>query len=316
MKVLFMGTPDFAVGTLEALLEAGHDVVGVITQQDRPQGRKMELKPTAVKAAALAHGLDVYQPSRIRNNPEVMTLLERLQPDVGVVAAYGQIIPAEILHFPRYGCLNVHASLLPKYRGAAPIQWAVIDGEKESGVTIMQMDEGLDTGDMLAKAVLPLASDETGGSLFDRLAKAGAELLVRTLEDLEKGGLHPTVQPAESPTPYARMLTKADGRIDWTQKAAAIECLVRGVNPWPGAYTYLDGKMLRIWKSRVCTADEESRCSSGQPGTVASSENGRLIVRTGEGLLEITELQLEGKKRMPAADFLRGKAVSEGTVLG
>ncbi len=318
MKIIYMGTPDFAVGALEELIARGHEIVGVITQTDKPVGRKQELKPTAVKACALSHGLDVFQPKRVKNNPEVMAYLQEKNPDVIVVAAYGKIIPKEVLDFPKYGCLNVHASLLPKYRGAAPIQWAVIDGEEKSGVTIMQMDEGLDTGDMIAKVEVPLAADETGGSLFDRLAEAGAKLIADTLVEVEAGNIHPEKQPEESPTPYARMITKEDGRIDWDQNADVIERLIRGVNPWPCAFTSLNGKGLKIWESHVTVApmrDDDPTGSSGAGIVLAADEQG-LQVATGNGVLCITELQLEGKKRMKAADFLRGHAVEVGTVLG
>ena len=313
MRVVYMGTPDFAVGTLEAILAAGHEVAGVVTQQDKPVGRKQELKPTAVKACALAHNLPVYQPAKVRNNPEFFETLKELAPEVIVVAAYGQIIPKEVLELPKYGCLNVHASLLPKYRGAAPIQWAVIDGEEKSGVTIMQMNEGLDTGDMIAKTELTLDAEETGGSLFDRLAEAGAKLLVETLVKVEQGDIHPEPQPAESTTAYARMITKNDGRIDWNSSAVAIERLVRGLNPWPSAFTSLNGKGLKIWKSQVVT---ENAGQEKAPGCVLAAGAEGLDVQTGDGVLRITELQLEGKKRMAAGDFLRGHGIPAGTVLG
>ncbi|MCC6095418.1 MAG: methionyl-tRNA formyltransferase [Eubacterium sp.] len=313
MRIVFMGTPDFAVGTLLAMADAGHEIVGVVTQTDKPVGRKQELKPTAVKAAALERGFTVYQPAKLRKNPEFLETLKGLVPDVIVVAAYGKIIPKEILSLPKYGCLNVHASLLPKYRGAAPIQWAVIDGEEKSGVTIMQMNEGLDTGDMLATVEVPITADETGGSLFDKLAAAGAKLLVETLPKVEAGTLHPVKQPEESPTPYARMIRKEDGKIDWSLPAARIECLVRGMNPWPSAFTSLNGKGLKIWKSHLDHTVPAN--PAAVPGTVLSIDGG-LLVQTGDGVLCITELQLEGKKRMQASDFLRGHAVETGTVLG
>ena len=247
MKIIFMGTPDFAVGTLEALHEAGHEVTLVVSQPDKPKGRGHELQPTPVKAAAERLGLPVFQPVKVREATEV---LEQTEADVMVVAAFGQLIPSGILHMKKYGCINVHASLLPKYRGAAPIQWAVIDGEKESGVTIMQMDEGLDTGDMLAKAVVPLDEKETGGSLFDKLSIAGAKLCVETLAKLEKGEITAEKQ-GESPTAYASMLKKSMGNIDWTKDAVSIERLVRGLNPWPSAYTTLNGKTMKIWQCDV-----------------------------------------------------------------
>ncbi|MEE8886345.1 MAG: methionyl-tRNA formyltransferase [Eubacteriales bacterium] len=314
MKIVFMGTPDFAVGTLEALIRAGHEVAAVVTKVDKPVGRKMELRPSPVKVCAVKNGIKVLQPAKIRGNAEFMDELKSISPDVIVVAAYGKIIPKEILELPKYGCLNVHASLLPKYRGAAPIQWAVIDGEKESGVSIMQMNEGLDTGDVIAKTVVPLDEKETGGSLFDRLAKAGAELLVETLPKVEKGEITPVPQPAESPTPYARMIRKEDGRIDWTKSAAVIERLVRGMNPWPSAFTHYNGKMLKIWEADVLP-EEEDDPDHPEPGTVVRAGDDGILVSTGSGLLCIRELQLEGKKRMKAADFLRGHQLEPGVKL-
>lgn len=315
-----MGTPDFAVGTLEAILAAGHEVVGVVSQPDRVKGRKKELQPTEVKAAALAHGLAVYQPEKVRD-PEFIALLRKLDPDVIVVAAFGQIIPGEILEMPRYGCLNVHASLLPSYRGAAPIQWAILDGQKETGVTIMKMGEGLDTGDMLMQESIEIAPDETGGSLFDKLSTLGGELLTETLELAGEDALVPEKQPEESPTDYARMITKADGLIDWTQDAAVIERYVRGLNPWPSAYTRLDGKILKIWKADVVSDSSffgEGVRGKEKPGTIPDSSAGAqkgLPVLAGKGVLLIRELQLEGKKRMSAEEFLRGRRIPAGTVL-
>lgn len=305
-----MGTPDFAVGALDSLVAAGHEVAAVITQPDKPKGRKKTLTPPPVKVRALEHGLQVYQPARVREAACIERLKE-ISPDVIVVAAFGQIIPKEILELPRYGCINVHASLLPKYRGAAPIQWAVIDGEKESGVTLMRMDEGLDTGDMIARTVIPLAEDETGGSLFDRLSEAGAKLLTDTLPLVEQGKVQYEPQPRESPTPYARMMTRELGRIDWNRPAAELERLVRGLNPWPAAYTSLHGKQLKLWKTRIGNAEAE-----GSPGEILEASGGALAVRTGDGVLEILELQLEGKKRMDAEAFLRGCRIGKGTVLG
>ena len=309
-----MGTPDFAVPSLEALTAAGYEVAAVFTQPDKPKGRSGKMAFSAVKEAALAHGLQVYQPKRIRN-PENIDLLREIAPDVIVAVAFGQILPREIVELPPYGCINVHGSLLPKYRGAAPVQWAVIDGEKESGVTIMRMDEGLDTGDMLLKSVCELAPDETGGSLFDRLKEEGARALIKALKGLEEGSITPEKQPAESPTPYARMLTKEMGLIDWSQSALSIERLVRGLDPWPSAWTYLNGKQLKIWKTRVCPAgpDEAAGCS---PGTVVEVDKESFTVQTGEGTLQILALQLEGKKRMDTAAFLRGARVEEGMILG
>ena len=268
MKIIFMGTPDFAVGTLRSLAEAGHEITLVVSQPDKPKGRGHAMVPTPVKAVAEELGIPVFQPVKIR---EAKDVLEKTEADVCVVAAFGQIIPASILHMKKYGCINVHASLLPKYRGAAPIQWAVIDGEKESGVTIMQMDEGLDTGDMLAKAIVPLDGKETGGSLFDKLSEAGGRLCVETLAKLEKGEITPEKQ-GESPTAYASMLDKKMGNIDWNKSAVVIERLVRGLNPWPSAYTHLDGKTLKIWACDVLP-QSASKGESGEilyrPGTVS-----------------------------------------------
>lgn len=310
MKIIFMGTPDFSVGTLEALLAAGHEITLVVSQPDKPKGRGHELMPTPVKEAALKHGLPVYQPKKVRD-PEVVRKLRETEADVMVVIAFGQIIPKEILEMKRYGCINVHASLLPKYRGAAPIQWAVIDGEKESGVTIMQMDEGLDTGDMLLKGSLTLAPDETGGSLFDRLSTLGAELCVEALERMEKDELKPEKQ-GESPTAYARMLTKEMGCLDWSQSAEKLERLIRGLNPWPSAYTRLGDKTLKIWSARVCEKPE----GSVSCGEIFRVNKDGFFVACGEGALEITELQLQGKKRMDTGAFLRGFHLEPGARLG
>ena len=250
MRVVFMGTPDFAVGTLNALLQSRHQVVAVVTQPDKPKGRGKAMQFTPVKEVAVRAEIPVLQPKRVRE-PEVVEEIRQFHPDVIVVVAFGQLIPKAILDMPQYGCVNVHASLLPKYRGAAPIQWAVIDGEEKSGVTTMQMDEGLDTGDMLLTEEVVLDPQETGGSLFDKLSEVGAGLLLKTLDELEAGNVHPQKQPSESTTAYAAMLTKKMGEIDWTQSAVQIERLVRGLNPWPSAYTHLGQKTLKIWRAAV-----------------------------------------------------------------
>lgn len=308
MKVIFMGTPDFAVGTLKKLIASEHEVVGVVTQPDKPKGRGKAMQFTPVKEVAVEAGIPVFQPRKVRD-PEVVKTLGELRADVIVVVAFGQIIPESILTLTPYGCINVHGSLLPKYRGAAPIQWAVINGEKESGITTMQMDVGLDTGDMLLKKVVPLAEDETGGSLFDKLSAAGADLLLLTLEKLEKGEIIPEKQ-GESPTEYAKMLTKEMGNIDWTKDAASIERWIRGLNPWPSAYTGLEGKTLKIWKASVLSEDTDK-----MPGTVVEVGKNCLKVQTGKGLLAIEELQMAGKKRMDIGAFLRGNTVKEGILL-
>ena len=306
MKIVFMGTPDFAVGTLHALAESEHEILAVVTQPDKPKGRGKALQPTPVKEEALRYGIPVYQPKKVREE-EFQAVLRELNPDLIVVVAFGQLIPKSILELPRYGCVNVHASLLPKYRGAAPIQWAVIDGEKESGVTIMKMDEGLDTGDMIAKAVVPLAADETGGSLFDKLSQIGAQLLIDTIPALEAGTAVCEKQPQESPTPYAAMLNKKMGLIDWNQDASVIECLIRGLNPWPSAYTYLKGKTLKIWQAKVVERQQEA-----EPGTVICVDKKQLVVACKTNALFIQRLQLEGKKQMETEAFLRGYTIDSG----
>lgn len=308
MKVIFMGTPDFSVGTLEALIRAGHDVVLAVTQPDKPKGRGGKMQFPPVKEKALAYGIPVFQPEKVRE-PACVEELGKYGADVIVVVAFGQILPREILELTPYGCINVHASLLPKYRGAAPIQWAIIDGEQVTGVTTMQMDEGLDTGDMLLKTEVPVEKDETGGSLHDKLAQTGASLCVKTLEQMEKGQIHPEKQ-GESPTKYAKMLDKKLGCIDWNKDAESIERLIRGLNPWPSAYTQWDGKIMKLWKAE--TVDRES----GLPcGTVAEVTKHDFSIQTGKGMLRVEELQVPGKKRMTADAFLRGYHLEKGTVL-
>lgn len=310
MKVIFMGTPEFSVGTLEALIEAGHEVALAVTQPDKPKGRGGKMQYTPVKEAALKHGIPVFQPKKVRE-PECVEELKQYNADIIVVIAFGQILPKEILEMTPFGCVNVHASLLPKYRGAAPIQWAVIDGEEVSGVTTMQMDEGLDTGDMLLKTEIRLDEKETGGSLHDKLAAAGAELCVRTLKGLEEKSVVPKPQ-GESPTAYARMLDKKLGNIDWSRDAESIERLVRGLNPWPSAYTNWDGKVMKIWEAR---AEKRAAEAGGVPGTVISVEKDGFCVETGDGVLKVLALQIPGKKRMEADAFLRGYEIAPGTVL-
>lgn len=307
MKIIFMGTPEFSVGTLEALLKAGHEVVLAVTQPDKPKGRGKEMQHPPVKAAALKYGIDVYQPVRVRR-PECVEELRKYNADIMVVVAFGQILPKEILEMTMYGCINVHASLLPKYRGAAPIQWSIIEGEEVTGVTTMQMDEGLDTGDMLLKTVVPIEATETGGSLHDKLAKAGAELCVETLEALKDGTVEPKKQ-GETPTAYAKMLTKNLGDIDWTQPADQIEHLIRGLTPWPCVYTHWGDKVMKIWSAKVIPLSSDAK-----PGTVLENGRDAIIVQTGKDALEILELQLPGKKRMDAAAFLRGYHIEKGTV--
>lgn len=305
MKIIFMGTPDFAVRTMEALLAAGHEIVLAVTQPDKPKGRGKAVQFSEVKTAALAHQIEVYQPRRIREQ-ECVEYLRRYEAQIIVVAAFGQILPKEILEMPKYGCINVHASLLPKYRGAAPIQWAVLNGEKTAGVTIMQMDVGLDTGDMLEKVELPLAEDETGGSLFEKLADAGANLCVQTVAHIQDGMVTRTKQD-ETQATHVGMITKSMGKIDWTKSAVQIERLIRGLNPWPSAFTTLDGKNMKIWKAAILPGGD-----SGQAGQVIFVNKSQLVVQTGEGQLSLLEVQLEGKKRMAVDAFLRGYQVACG----
>ena len=311
MKVVYMGTPDFAVPPLEALVKSGYEVTAVVTQPDKPKGRGKTLMPTPVKEEAMKHEIPVYQPLKVRD-PEFVEILEKLTPDIIVVAAFGQIIPKKILDMPKYGCINIHASLLPKYRGAAPIQQAVIDGEKESGVTIMRMGVGLDTGDMISRVTVPIEKEETGGSLFDKLAQAGAELLTETLPSIENGTAVYEKQPEESPTPYAAMITKKMGLIDFSKSAEELERLVRGLNPWPSAYTFLDGKTLKVWKSTVEKSEDGGKAV---PGTIVSVDKAGIHVSCGKDVLVLREVQLEGKKRMGTDAFLRGYQVTEGTIL-
>ena len=309
MRVIFMGTPDFSVGTLEALIAAGHEVCLAVTQPDKPKGRGGKMQYTPVKEKALFYNIPVYQPKRVRD-PECVEELRKYNADVMVVVAFGQILPKEILEMTPYGCINVHASLLPKYRGAAPIQWAIIEGEEVTGVTTMQMDEGLDTGDMILKTEVPVAADETGESLHDKLAAAGAALCVETLKALEDGTAVREKQ-GESPTAYAKMLTKELGDIDWAEPAVKIERIVRGLNSWPSAYTHWNGKVMKIWRA----AAEASEAADVQPGTVVSVEKESFAVQAGDGVLRVLEVQMPGKKRMDAGAFLRGNTMEPGELL-
>lgn len=307
MRVIFMGTPEFSVGTLEALIEAGHEVVLAVTQPDKQKGRGKAVQFPPVKECALAHGIPVFQPKRVRE-PECIEELRKYHADVMVVVAFGQILPKEILEMPKYGCVNVHASLLPKFRGAAPIQWAIIDGEEVTGVTTMLMDVGLDTGDMLLKTEVSVDAKETGGSPHDKLAAAGGELLERTLIGLEAGTIVPEKQDDSQAGEYARMLDKELGHIDFNQPAVVIERLIRGLNPWPSAYTYIDGKTLKIWEAEVL--DRNYGCEYGEVAEVTRSS---LIIQTGIGALSVKSVQLEGKKRMDIAAFLNGYTIEKGT---
>ena len=308
MRAVFMGTPDFAVPTLQKMIDMGIEVTAVVTQPDKAKGRGKKVIYSPVKECALAHDLPVYQPVRIRKEPEFIQTLRDMQPDVIVVVAFGQILPKEILDIPRLGCVNVHASLLPKFRGAAPIQWSIIDGEEVTGVTTMLMDVGLDTGDMLLKAEIPMDPKETGGSLHDKLAAVGGELLEKTLIGLEAGTIVPEKQDDSQAGEYARMLDKELGHIDFNQPAVVIERLIRGLNPWPSAYTYIDGKTLKIWEAEVL--DRNYGCEYGE---VAEVTRNCLIIQTGVGALSVKSVQLQGKKRMDIAAFLNGYTIEKGT---
>ena len=309
MKIVFMGTPDFAVPCLQALLDHGETVVGVFTQSDKPKGRGYQMTPPPVKELAVSKGIPVFQPKTLRDEA-VFEELKALDPELIVVVAYGKILPKNVLDLPKFGCINVHASLLPKYRGAGPIQWAILNGEKVTGVTTMYMGEGIDTGDMLEKAVVPLAADETGGSLHDKLTVLGAELILSTLDKLEKGTAVRTPQTDEN-TCYAKMLKKNMGDIDWTMDAVSIERLVRGLNPWPSAFTRWNGRMLKIWEAKVLP-DPAVKAPCGS--VISAGEEG-LKIQTGNGVLCVTSLQLEGKKRMDTAAFLRGYQIEPGCIM-
>ena len=311
MKIVYMGTPDFAVAPLEAILKAGHEVTAVVTQPDRQKGRGREVQYSPVKECALSYGIPVLQPLKIKEKDAVEEL-RKYPADIFVVAAFGQLLSEEILNMPRFGCINIHASLLPAYRGAAPIQWCVINGEEKTGVTIMQMAKGMDTGDILLQKEVVLDEKETGGSLFDRLMETGAELIVEALPKIEAGELIPVVQKEELAT-YAGKITKDMGNIDFTKAAVTIERLIRGLNPWPSAFTHYKGKILKIWE-----ADVVSECANAEnpvPGTVIAMDKESFTLATGEGALRIRSLQPEGKKRMSCAEFVRGYEVKVGEAL-
>ena len=310
MRIVFMGTPDFAVGSLQALCESGkHEILAVVTQPDRPKGRGNKLLQTPVKEYALAQGLTVYQPQKVKT-PEFVELLHELQPELIVVAAFGQFLSKEILELPKYGCINVHASLLPKYRGAAPIQYAIIKGEKESGVTIMQMDIGMDTGAMLDKVVVPIAENTTMGELHDALRERGAALLLEVIDKIATGTAVAEPQDDVQAT-YATLLDRSMEHIDWSKTAQEVHNLIRGFNPAPSTFTKLpNGKSLKIWGSKMT-----DKSSAAAAGTVIETGKHSFFVACGEGVMEITEVQPESKKRMPAQVFLNGRGVQEGDLL-
>ncbi len=304
LRTVFMGTPDFALQTLQGLIDAGCNMVGVYTQPDRPKGRGKQLAAPPIKALAQKYDIPVYQPLKLRQ-PEAVAELEALAPDLIVVVAYGQILPKSVLDIPAHGCINVHASLLPRYRGAAPINKAIIDGETVTGITTMYMDVGLDTGDMLVKKSLPIGSQETAGELHDRLASLGRETMEETLQQLCAGSLQREVQDDAQST-YASMMKKADGRIDWNLSASAVHNHVRGLDPWPGAYTTISGELLKL----AGTSPEET--NAGEPGSIVSADQNGVRIACGSGTLLVKQLQLAGRKRLAAGDFLRGCNLEPG----
>ena len=313
MKIIFMGTPDFSVGPLEALIEAGHEILLVVTQPDKKKGRGKEVQYPPVKECALKHGIEVFQPIKIKTEDAVSKLKE-YDADVFVVVAFGQLLSQEILDMPKYACINIHASLLPKYRGAAPIQRVIIDGEKETGVTTMRMDIGLDTGEMMLKEAVAIDEKETGETLHDKLSAVGSSLIVKTLDLLEKDEITFEKQD-DSLSCYAKMLNKELGHIDWNKSAVEIERLIRGLNSWPSAYTSFQGKTLKLWDADV-RKYEDADLQNKTPGTVVEVTKEEIVVVCGSDLLVLREVQLEGKKRMTVKEFLLGRSIEIGTVLG
>jgi len=308
MKVIFMGTPDFAVPCLEVLVKEKYDVIGVFTQPDKPKGRGKKVIYTPVKETALKHNLEVFQPQRLRDQ-ESVDLIKSMQPDIIIVVAYGQILPKDILDIPTHGCINVHASLLPKYRGAAPINWVILNGEKTTGVTTMYMDVGLDTGDMILKSEIQIGEDETAEDLHDKLSNLGAEVLKKTLEDFKEGSVHREKQNHEEAT-HTHRLTKELGEIDWSKSAEEIRNLIRGLMPWPTAYTFYKGNMMKILKAKVKDGNQNS------PGEIIDVTSEGIHIATGQGILIVEELQFSGGKRLAAKDYLRGNSIEKNVILG
>ena len=325
LNILFMGTPDFALESLKALYEAKYDIIGVVTNIDKPKGRGMKMVASPVKEYAIEKNLQVYQPIKVRNNPEFLEEVKKLNPDLICVVAYGKILPQELLDIPKYGCVNVHGSLLPEYRGAAPIQWAVLNGDKKTGVTTMFMNAGMDTGDMILKEEVEIGEDETTGELWDRLKTIGANLLIKTVKEIENGTATRTKQPEEGT--MAPMLSKEMAKIDWKNKTANnIKNLVRGLNPIMGAYTFLDGKKIKFWKVQTLTENEllekfqeleeyKYHLNKMQAGTVLFSDDKKgLFIKANGGILQVLEIQGENSKRMAVGDFLRGNPVGVGNM--
>ncbi len=300
LRIVYMGTPEIAATILNRLIQEPYEIVLAVTQPDRPKGRGKEMAMSAVKELALKYDIPVFQPEKLRY-PESVKVIEKAKPDMIIVAAFGQLLPKAVLDIPKYGCINVHASLLPAYRGAAPIQWAILDGQKETGITIMYMNEGLDTGDILLQKTVAIADDETGGSLHDKLAELGAEALAEAIPGVLDGSLQPLKQ-GEMTTAYAKQLTKEMGRLDFTKSAVELERYIRGLNPWPGTFTTLDGKMLKIWQAEVTKLSDTDL----EPGTVTDITKKSFTYVTADGGLKILSLQPEGKRRMTTEEFLRG----------
>lgn len=309
MKIIYMGTPEFAVPCLDALINSKHEVIGVFTQPDKPSGRGQRITITPVKEKALEHNIKVFQPNTLRD-AEVINDIKDLNPDLIVVVAYGQILPKEILDMPKYGCINVHASLLPKYRGAGPINWVIINGEKKTGITTMYMDVGLDTGDMLLKEEIEIGEDETAGQLHDRLMDLGANVLSKTIDLIETGEIKPIPQNHDESS-YAPMLTKELGKIDWSKSAKEIKDLIRGTIPWPSSYTTYDGQVMKIWESSIIHSDKDY-----EPGKILEVKKDSILVATGKDILSIKELQFSGKKRMSVKQYLIGNNIETNKILG
>ena len=309
MKIVFMGTPDIAKGCLEKLINENREIVGVVTQADKPIGRGKKMGMPPVKELALEHNISVYQPTKARDEEFINTLKE-INPDVIVVVAYGQILPKALLDIPKYGCINVHVSLLPKYRGAAPINWVIINGEEKTGVTTMYMDEGLDTGDIILQNEFPLDNEITAGELHDVMTVKGGELLIETLDLIEKG-CAPRIKQNDEESSYAPMMNKSLGNLDFSKSAKEIHDLVRGVNPWPSAYTTYEGKTMKAWKTKVL--DE---ASSKEPGTIIKVDKDGIRVSTNNKVLLIEEIQMPNKKRVAVCEYIKGNKIEEGTILG
>lgn len=309
MKIVFMGTPDFSVPCLNALIENGHEVVLVVTQADKPKGRGHKLTPPPVKECAVKHGIPVYQPASMKSD-EVFEVLKEANADIFIVVAYGKILPGRILNLPPYGCVNVHASLLPKYRGAAPIQWSIINGETKTGVTTMQMDEGLDTGDMLMKIEVPIAPDETGETLHDKLSLAGKDVLIKTLTALQAGTLQPQKQN-DAESCYASMIDKQLAKIDFSKSADEICCLIRAMNSYPYAQTFYEGKLLKIVKATPVKLNN----LTSENGAIADVKENGFTIKCGNGAVFVTEIQMEGKRKMPVSEYVKGNTITVGTIL-